>query len=225
MNDRADAVRSDDGPDEECNTSTRHEVCFDGEKMPDFVDWEPDRRQRAQPEQEERHKVTRVRTGRLRHGVLAAVRAVLIPAWPDSLDHQINAGASVVLSACITLEGRCYTPNPRLDAIPHASHGSSIEDRPQRSPDTERAPAHDWKRDVVCCTDASSHAEQASGDSIADPDTKPGLPPGQAVQNVGRGDHPCVDVEGVGDPKSYKVPRTPLTTLRLDGLEIVIRQH
>jgi hypothetical protein len=33
------------------------------------------------------------------------------------------------------------------------------------------------------------------------------------------------DIERVGDPESDKIPRTPLPSLRLHGLEIVVRQH
>jgi hypothetical protein len=42
------------------------------------------------------------------------------------------------------------------------------------------------------------------------------LPPTQSIYDVGGGNHPCVDVEGVGDPKAHKVPRAPLPSLWFD---------
>jgi len=52
-----DAVSSDDRPNEESDTGRRYKVSFDGEKMANLVDWEPDGRQTADPEEEETDKV------------------------------------------------------------------------------------------------------------------------------------------------------------------------
>lgn len=57
MHNGSDAFSSDDGPNEEGDASWRHEVSFDSKEMANFVDWEPDGRQTAQPEKKEADKI------------------------------------------------------------------------------------------------------------------------------------------------------------------------
>lgn len=52
------------------------------------------------------------------------------------------------------------------------------------------------------------------------------MPPSQAwVYDAGGGDHPRVDVEGVSDPETDKVPRLPLPSRRFNWLEIKVGQE
>jgi hypothetical protein len=60
----------------------------------------------------------------------------ITPAVPDSTDHKIHAVA----------------PDPRLYAIPYASHRGAVEHGPQGTPNSERRTVDDWKRDMVCCS-------------------------------------------------------------------------
>lgn len=58
---------------------------------------------------------------------------------------------------------------------------------------------------MIGCADTTGHADKASGDTVADPNAYPCLPPGKSIENASRGDHPGVDVEGVGDPEGNEV--------------------
>jgi len=69
--------------------------------------------------------------------------------------------------------------------------------------------------------DPSRQADEARSNSIPNPDTQPTLPPAQTIEDVGGRDHPCVDVEGVGDPEGDEVGPGPLSSLGLDGLEVL----
>lgn len=102
------------------------------------------------------------------------------------------------------------------------THGSTIEDGPQGAPNTERRTADDGETNVVDGTDATSQGDEETGNRIADPDTEPCLPPGEAVDDHGGGNHPRVDVEGVGDPETDEVPGTPLAALLFDGLQVMV---
>ena len=51
------------------------------------------------------------------------------------------------------------------------------------------------------------------------------LPPGESDLKRRRSNHPCVDIEGIGNPETNKIPRLPLSTLRLNGLEIEVGQE
>lgn len=104
------------------------------------------------------------------------------------------------------------------------THGSSVKHGPQASPDAKRRPTDDGETDVVGRADPTRQADEAARDGVADPDAEPRLPPRQAADDHGRRDHPCVDVERVGDPEGDKVPGTPLAALGLDRLQIVVRQ-
>lgn len=84
------------------------------------------------------------------------------------------------------------TTNPRLDTIPDASHCSSIEDRPHWAPYSEWRPANNRKTDMVCGADAASHADESTGESIANPYTKPWLPPRQSSIDHRRRYHPGI---------------------------------
>ena len=54
------------------------------------------------------------------------------------------------------------------------------------------------------------------------PDTNPSLPPGKSNVKRRGGDHPCVDVERVGDPETDEVECAPLATSRFDNLQIMV---
>ena len=56
------AVRPYDRPDEERNASSWNDICLDRKQMPDLVNWKPQEWQRADPEQEERDEISRVRS-------------------------------------------------------------------------------------------------------------------------------------------------------------------
>jgi hypothetical protein len=62
MNNWANALSSNNSPDKEADTSSWNDKGFDREKMTDLMDWEPDSRQRACPEDEESHKGSCVRS-------------------------------------------------------------------------------------------------------------------------------------------------------------------
>lgn len=55
-----------------------------------------------------------------------------------------------------------------------------------------------------------SGEDEDSCNRVADPDAKPGLPPGEANNDARRGNHPCVDIERVGNPEADIIPGTPL---------------
>ena len=57
MHDGTNAVCPDNGPNEEGNPSRRDEIRLSSEEMADLVNWEPYRRQAAEPKQEEAGKV------------------------------------------------------------------------------------------------------------------------------------------------------------------------
>lgn len=83
VDDRAHAVRPHNGPREERDAACWGEVCFDGEKVTDLVDGEPEGRQGAQPEEEETGELHR------RHaGTLGDVVGDILVAGPDRFDHQ-----------------------------------------------------------------------------------------------------------------------------------------
>nr|POF18699.1 hypothetical protein CFP56_62207 [Quercus suber] len=180
--DRADSICTHDSPDEKGDTSRWDKVCLDSEQMADLMHWEPQEWERTQPEEEERHEVSSVGAGGERHGVFGSIVTVLIPGRPDCSDHKIDAG----------------TADPSLDTIPDTRHTRSVEHRPERTPDTERAARDDGKADVGIFG--------IGGDARA-------------------GDHPGVDVKTVGNPKGDKIARAPLPSLWLDRFEIVVRQH
>ena len=71
-------------------------------------------------------------------------------------------------------------------------------------------------------TNATGQDDEATGDEVAEPDAKPRLPPRETLNNHGRGNHPRVHVESVGDPEAHKVPWSPLTALFFDGFQIVV---
>jgi len=116
MNDRSDAMSAANGPSEEGEARNRHKVGLDSEEMADLVDREPDGRQREEPEQKKGHVVSGVRARARRHGVLQ-----MGVAGPDGSNH----------------EGDAFTSDPGLHAVPNASHCRTVEDGPERSPDTE----------------------------------------------------------------------------------------
>lgn len=61
------------------------------------------------------------------------------------------------------------TSNPRLNAIPDASHGSPIKHWPEGAPDPEGGSRNDGEGDMVSCTNPTSQADEAGRDEIANP--------------------------------------------------------
>lgn len=118
------------------------------------------------------------------------------------------------------LSGRINVPNNTSThtCIP-------VEDGPQSTPDAKRSATDNGKANMVSCTDATSQADEARRDEIADPDTNPRLPPAEAALYHRRRDHPSVDVEGIGNPETDIVPSSPLPALRLDGLEVMVGEQ
>jgi len=110
VNDWTNALGTNDSPDEEGQTSSGHDVSLNGEQMPDLLDGEPDRWQAAGPKEQKANEHDSVGAG----GRDAIGDIIRSPVIPDGADHEINALA----------------PNPRLHAVPDASHGSAVEDRP-----------------------------------------------------------------------------------------------
>jgi hypothetical protein len=57
------------------------------------------------------------------------------------------------------------------------------------------------------------------------PDANPSLPPRQAIVKRRSSDHPCVDVERVGNPETDKIEGGPLTTFGLDNLQVMVGEE
>lgn len=151
MNDWANPVSSDDGPDEEGNPGGGNDVSLDCEQVTDLVDWEPDRWQRAQPEDEERDKI---HSGGARVGDAVVD---LRERGPDRRDHKFDAFAS----------------DPGLNTVPNTCHSCSVEDGPETSPDSKGAASDDRERNVIGGTDATSEDDEACCDGVSEPDTNP----------------------------------------------------
>jgi hypothetical protein len=64
-----------------------------------------------------------------------------------------------------------------LNSVPDASHGSSVEDRPESTPNAEARTRDNRERDVVGSSDPSSHHHEARCDGVTEPNAEPGLPP------------------------------------------------
>lgn len=73
------------------------------------------------------------------------------PIVPDRADHEVHASAA----------------DPCLHTVPDASHGGTVEDWPQSSPDPKGSAIDDRKRDVICGANAASQADKASRDRVA----------------------------------------------------------
>jgi len=106
--------------------------------------WKPQERQGAEPEEEERHEIRRVRSRRRRHRVVSAILGVAIPRGPDGSNHEIDAVATY----------------PGLDAVPDTSHYASVQDGPQGTPDAEAGSVDDWERYLPCRASASAVGSQ-----------------------------------------------------------------
>ena len=65
------------------------------------------------------------------------------------------------------------TSDPSLHTVPDTGHCRSVEDGPERAPNTERGPRDDGETDMVHGTNATRHADEAGSESIAEPDTEP----------------------------------------------------
>jgi hypothetical protein len=194
MDNWSNAFGFDNCPDKENKTGGGNNVRLDGEEMSNLVDREPDSRQTAQPKDEEADEVAGVCARACWHAIgkiiLPFVNLVLssgvIATYkfaPNGPNHEIYAGSS----------------DPSLNTVPNAGHCSSIEDGPQGSPNTKGRTGNDWKTKVISCTDTTGCTDKTRGNRVADPDTKPRLPPGKtSASDVGGRNHPGVDVETVG---------------------------
>lgn len=78
---------------------------------------------------------------------------------------------------------------------------------------------------MILGSNPSCKADKARSNGIADPNTYPALPPAQTIEDVGGRDHPCIDVEGVGDPEGNEVGPRPLSSLGFDGLKVLYQSH
>lgn len=75
---------------------------------------------------------------------------------------------------------------------------------------------------MVDGADATADDDEDGRDGVAYPDAQPRLPPREATGNHGRGNHPCADVDTVGDPEADIVPGAPKPALLLDRFQIEI---
>lgn len=155
-------VGSHDCPDEECHTSNRHDSSLHREQVSNFVHGRPQKRQTASPEQKKAHKIARISSRGCRHGIFTPFRTICIPRRPNRSNHQVDARPA----------------DPALHTIPNTCHDGAIEDGPETSPDAKGCSSDDGKAEVVFCSDATGEHDEAGGDSVADPDAEPGLPPG-----------------------------------------------
>lgn len=112
--------------------------------------------------------------------------------------------------------GRIHHTNPCLNTIPDTSHCRPVKNRPKPTPDTERGTTCHWESDVISSTNTSCCNNERTRNRVADPDANPRLPPRESSHNTGGGDHPCVDVEGVGNPEADIIPGTPLPPSRFN---------
>lgn len=149
-----------DGPGKEGNAGNWHNVGLDGEKVADLMHGKPKEWQAADPEEDKGDKVAVVCDA----GSIDRMTNV-VERRPDGTNHEVDTLAT----------------NPRLDTIPDACHDGAVEDGPQRAPDTERSSAHNRETNVILGTNAASHADEAGGNGVANPDAQPGLPPAQAT--------------------------------------------
>jgi hypothetical protein len=51
------------------------------------------------------------------------------------------------------------------------------------------------------------------------------LPPAEANLERGSSNHPCVDIEAVGDPEGDEIDVFPLSALGLDRLQVMVGQE
>lgn len=79
------------------------------------------------------------------------------PVVPDRSNHQVDACSS----------------DPALYTVPDAGHGGSVEHWPERSPDTKRRTVDDGKGDVVCSSNATSHADETCCKGVPKPYADP----------------------------------------------------
>lgn len=78
---------------------------------------------------------------------------------------------------------------------------------------------------MICGANTTGQNDEAARNRIANPHADPRLPPREAIDDGGGRDLPGVDVNGIGQPESHEIPSSPLSSLRLDGFQIVVRQH
>jgi len=153
MYDWPNAVGSNNCPNEKGNSCSGHNIGLDCKKVADLVNWKPDSRERAKPENEERNKADGV-SPRVGDPVMDTV---LIPRRPNSSNHKLYA----------------FSTNPCLNTVPDAGHCCPVENRPQSSPYSKTSAGDDRERDVICCSDSTSEDNETSCDSVTQPDTDP----------------------------------------------------
>lgn len=84
------------------------------------------------------------------------------------------------------------TSNVWLDTKPNHSHNHSVKNRPEWSPDSKGCSSRYGKWDMVNSSNPARKIDEAGRNEISHPDTDPRLPPGQAILNHWRGNHPCI---------------------------------
>ena len=82
---RANAMGFGNGPDEVGDSCARYVVCFNGEEVTNLMNGEPNRRQAAQPEEEEANEVHCVSARACRQAIWKTSKL-----RPDRPDHEGN---------------------------------------------------------------------------------------------------------------------------------------
>jgi len=125
--------------------------------MPDLVWREPNEWQRSDPENDEADHVVASRAPSER-----PIHVITVyEGRPDRCNHEKDA----------------LSTDPCLYTVPDASHDGSIEDGPERTPDTEGCSVDDGEPDVVHGTNSTSQADEDASNAVADPHADPCLPP------------------------------------------------
>ncbi|KAG7747435.1 hypothetical protein KL912_003459 [Ogataea haglerorum] len=173
------------------------------EEMTDRVWLHVDRRQLEQPEQEERQHLERGNV---------SLQLVWYP------------GFEIVTENRPQHQGHTLASQHGLDAKPDACHHDSVDDGPQRTPDSPRRPGSNGKRDMVVRTVAGSQNHKAAAEGVPEPDGDPRDPPAESCLHSRGGDLPGIDVEGVCYPECDKIPPSPGTSFFLERFEVVVVQ-
>jgi hypothetical protein len=184
----AHALCPDDAPDEKGDTRRGRNYCLDREQMPDFVDWEPDRRKRDEPEQEKAHEVAR-RDARRRREMVRCIQSNLnrifcklreeartdvLDARPHGAQHDLHAGAANTgLDAIPNAAQRLTGEDVEREIMHTPSHCASIEYAPQASPQPKTRACDNWKCDVKDSSGPRICNDERRNDAIADPYTYP----------------------------------------------------
>jgi len=131
--------------------------------MSNLVNGEPNRWEREEPKEEETEKRLGVGS-RIWYPV-----GYICDAGEDGAKHDVDA----------------FSSDPGLNSVPDTSHNATIQDRPQRSPDTERSAINNREGDMIHSTHSARGNDETGSDSVAGPDTEPCFPPGETRNYAG----------------------------------------